>query len=169
MPARTGIDQRFYAIITNITGTPSELTNPDGMSRPSALRASGAALSGATAEREHRFAFPGQYADPETGLHYNQQRYYDPVSGSYLTPDPLGLAPSANPHAYVSNPEVLTDPPRAHVLHAWKPARTGQSRQGQGRNIVYRALNSQDARRWRGVRGSRRRTRRVSGRLSSTL
>jgi RHS repeat-associated protein len=22
--------------------------------------------------------FPGQYHDPETGLHYNQQRYYYP-------------------------------------------------------------------------------------------
>jgi RHS repeat-associated protein len=54
--------------------------------------------------------FPGQYHDPETGLHYNQQRYYDPVTGSYLTPDPLGLAPATNPHAYVPNPLIQTDP-----------------------------------------------------------
>lgn len=54
--------------------------------------------------------FPGQYDDPETGLHYNNQRYYDPVTGAYLSPDPLGLAPSPNPHAYVPNPHVLTDP-----------------------------------------------------------
>lgn len=40
--------------------------------------------------------FPGQYADSETGLHYNNQRYYDPVSGAYLSPDPLGLAPASN-------------------------------------------------------------------------
>ncbi len=32
--------------------------------------------------------FPGQYNDPETGLHYNHHRYYDPVTGRYLTPDP---------------------------------------------------------------------------------
>ena len=54
--------------------------------------------------------FPGQYADDETGLHYNYQRYYDPVTGGYLSPDPLGLAPAPNPHAYVPNPTVLTDP-----------------------------------------------------------
>jgi RHS repeat-associated protein len=54
--------------------------------------------------------FPGQYHDPETGLHYNQQRYYDPVTGSYLTPDPLGLAPAPNPHAYVPNPLIQIDP-----------------------------------------------------------
>ncbi|WP_257572342.1 RHS repeat-associated core domain-containing protein, partial [Janthinobacterium sp. UMAB-60] len=34
---------------------------------------------------------PGQYADQETGLYYNDQRYYDPAQGRYLTPDPLGL------------------------------------------------------------------------------
>ena len=54
--------------------------------------------------------FPGQYFDPETGLHYNQQRYYDPVTGSYLTPDPFGLAPAPNPHAYVPNPLQQIDP-----------------------------------------------------------
>ncbi|HWG12358.1 MAG TPA: RHS repeat-associated core domain-containing protein, partial [Streptosporangiaceae bacterium] len=53
---------------------------------------------------------PGQYADPESGLHYNQHRYYDPAAGAYLTCDPLGLAPAPNPHAYVANPMVLADP-----------------------------------------------------------
>lgn len=56
------------------------------------------------------FRFPGQYEDPETGLHYNHHRYYDPVTGRYLSPDPLGLAPAPNPHAYVPNPTLLTDP-----------------------------------------------------------
>jgi len=32
------------------------------------------------------------------------------VTGSYLTPDPLGLAPAPNPHAYVPNPLIQTDP-----------------------------------------------------------
>lgn len=36
---------------------------------------------------------PGQYADPETGYHYNHWRTYDPVRGRYLEPDPLGLQP----------------------------------------------------------------------------
>jgi uncharacterized protein RhaS with RHS repeats len=43
-------------------------------------------------------------------LHYNQHRYYDPEVGAYLTPDPLGLAAAPNPHAYVVNPQVLSDP-----------------------------------------------------------
>ena len=54
--------------------------------------------------------FPGQYADPETCLHYNYQRYYDPAIGRYLTADPLGLAPAPNPYGYVPNPHTWADP-----------------------------------------------------------
>jgi RHS repeat-associated protein len=104
------VDQRFHAIVTDLVGTPSELTNPDGEVAGRQLRTVWGGTTWSEGRAQTPLRFPGQYADPETGLHYNQQRYYDPVSGSYLTPDPLGLAPSANPHAYVSNPEVLTDP-----------------------------------------------------------
>jgi len=38
----------------------------------------------------NNFRFPGQYYDEETGLHYNYHRYYDPRTGRYLTPDPIG-------------------------------------------------------------------------------
>jgi len=36
--------------------------------------------------------FQGQYHDPESGLHYNRHRYYNPETGRYLTPDPSKLA-----------------------------------------------------------------------------
>ncbi|MFE4336756.1 RHS repeat-associated core domain-containing protein [Streptomyces sp. NPDC056831] len=54
--------------------------------------------------------YPGQIFDPETGLHYNFNRYYDPATGRYISPDPLGLAPSPNHYAYVPNPFTLWDP-----------------------------------------------------------
>lgn len=54
--------------------------------------------------------FPGQYFDPESGLHYNVSRTYDPETARYISPDPLGLAPSPNPVAYVHNPHTWVDP-----------------------------------------------------------
>ena len=58
------------------------------------------------------FRFPGQYYDDETGLHYNYHRYYDPKTGRYLTPDPIGLAGmDSNLYGYVlNNPINLIDP-----------------------------------------------------------
>ncbi|MFC7586075.1 RHS repeat-associated core domain-containing protein [Nonomuraea antimicrobica] len=54
--------------------------------------------------------FAGQYADAETGLHYNNQRYYDPATARYQSPDHLGLAPQLDPYAYVANPLIWADP-----------------------------------------------------------
>jgi RHS repeat-associated protein len=59
----------------------------------------------------NNFRFPGQYYDQETGLHYNWHRDYDPGTGRYLTPDPLGLAGGLNLFPYVdNNPLNIHDP-----------------------------------------------------------
>jgi RHS repeat-associated protein len=104
------IDERFYAIVADQVGMPAELVAADGTVAGYQQHT----LWGGTLWHPGGAAtplrFPGQYHDPETGLHYNQQRYYDPVTGSYLTPDPFGLAPAPNPHAYVPNPLTQTDP-----------------------------------------------------------
>ena len=56
--------------------------------------------------------FPGQYFDPETGLHYNYLRDYDPTVGRYVQSDPLGLsAGDLNLYRYVENaPLTFIDP-----------------------------------------------------------
>jgi RHS repeat-associated protein len=104
------VDRQFYAIVSDLIGTPSELVSPVGdLAGYQQHTLWGATLwkpGGATTP----LRFPGQYADPETGLHYNHHRYYDPATARYLTPDPLGLAPAPNPHSYVPNPTVLIDP-----------------------------------------------------------
>jgi RHS repeat-associated protein len=54
----------------------------------------------------------GQYADLETGLHYNLARYYEPRSGTFLSPDPAGLdAGSLDLYAYANgDPLNFFDP-----------------------------------------------------------
>jgi RHS repeat-associated protein len=60
---------------------------------------------------ENPFRFPGQYYDQETGLHYNYFRYYDPTTGRYVTPDPIGLEGGINLFVYVAgNPLRWVDP-----------------------------------------------------------
>ncbi|MFG2264766.1 putative T7SS-secreted protein [Streptomyces sp. NPDC048720] len=105
------IDSRFFAIVTDLVGTPSELIDEQG---DIAWRAR-STLWGTTAWATNSttytpLRFPGQYYDPETGLHYNYFRHYDPETARYVSPDPLGLNPAPNPVAYVVNPQSWIDP-----------------------------------------------------------
>ena len=103
------VDERFYAIVTDLVGTPTELVSPDG-SLASSTRTTLWGTTTATGPADCPLRFPGQYHDPETGLDYNQQRYYDPATARYTSPDPLGLAGGPDPHAYVPNPTTWIDP-----------------------------------------------------------
>ncbi|WP_369391219.1 DUF6531 domain-containing protein [Streptomyces sp. CG1] len=105
------IDSRFFAIVTDLVGTPSELVDEHG----DIAWHTRSTLWGATAWAADNttytpLRFPGQYYDPETALHYNYFRHYDPETARYLTPDPLGLTPAPNPLAYVPNPHTWVDP-----------------------------------------------------------
>ena len=52
---------------------------------------------------ENLVRFPGQYYDVETGVHYNYFRDYDPSTGRYIQPDPIGLMGGLNRFTYVRN------------------------------------------------------------------
>jgi len=84
-------------------GTPQVLTN-DGqtIAWKAAYTAFGQAAP-TIQTVENPFRFPGQYYDQETGLHYNYHRYYDPITGRYVTPDPIGLNGGTNLFVYVEN------------------------------------------------------------------
>ncbi|MBZ6248371.1 RHS repeat-associated core domain-containing protein [Streptomyces olivaceus] len=104
------IDSRFFAIVTDGIGTPTDLVDESGR----VAWCSRSTLWGITAWPKESSAYtplrwPGQYSDPETGLHYNYFRHYDPETGRYITVDPLGLSPAPNPFAYVPNPLRFTD------------------------------------------------------------
>jgi RHS repeat-associated protein len=53
---------------------------------------------------------PGQHHDRETGLYYNRHPHYDPVVGSYVNQDPIGLAGGVNTFRYPGNPISWTAP-----------------------------------------------------------
>ncbi|MEU5024031.1 putative T7SS-secreted protein [Streptomyces milbemycinicus] len=105
------VDQRFFAIVTDLIGTPTELIDESGdIAWRTRATLWGTTTWPATSTAYTPLRFPGQYYDPETGLHYNHHRYYDPTTARYLTPDPLGLAPAPNPASYVHNPHTWADP-----------------------------------------------------------
>ncbi|MFP8944609.1 putative T7SS-secreted protein [Streptomyces fenghuangensis] len=111
-PADQGeIDRRFFAIVTDLVGAPTELVDETGrIAWHTRTTLWGTTTWNRDATTYTPLRFPGQYHDPETGLHYNYFRYYDPATGRYTTPDPLGLAPSPNPATYTTNPHVQIDP-----------------------------------------------------------
>ncbi|MGV9617340.1 RHS repeat-associated core domain-containing protein [Streptomyces tendae] len=105
------IDSRFFAIVTDLVGTPTELVDETGEIAWRARRT----LWGVTTWKTSSTAFTplrfaGQYHDPESGLHYNYHRYYDPETARFASPDPLGLCPAPNPYGYVNNPFRQIDP-----------------------------------------------------------
>ncbi|QNS02252.1 DUF6531 domain-containing protein [Streptomyces xanthii] len=119
--AQDEIDSRFYAIVTDLVGTPTELLDENGDTAWHTRTTLWGTTSWSTTSTTYTpLRFPGQYYDPETGLHYNYFRHYDPETSHYLSPDPLGLAPADNPSAYVTNPGEWSDP------LGLTPCRTGE-------------------------------------------
>ncbi|NDC83641.1 RHS repeat-associated core domain-containing protein [bacterium] len=63
--------------------------------------------------------FTGKKCDPETGLYYFNQRYYDPKIGRFLTEDPAGQA--FNPYFYASNNPLMYVDPDGKFFHLLIP------------------------------------------------
>ncbi|MFY0575470.1 HNH/endonuclease VII fold putative polymorphic toxin [Cystobacter fuscus] len=106
---RTAADYAYYHL--DHLGTPVALTASDGRIVWSAdYDAFGRAVV-RMAEATSHLRLPGQYWDDETGLHYNDRRYYDPETGRYLTEDPIGIEGGLNLYLYAeANPINFSDP-----------------------------------------------------------
>ena len=55
------------------------------------------------------FRLQNQYADRETGLHYNFFRYYEPEVGRFVNQDPIGLWGGENLYWFGPNAQVWVD------------------------------------------------------------
>ncbi len=105
------VDERFFAIVADVVGTPTELVDIGGaLAWRSRTTLWGTPVADEPGAVSCPLRFPGQYHDAETGLNFNFFRYYSPVTAGYVSPDPLGLDGGPNPHEYVPNPLVWTDP-----------------------------------------------------------
>ncbi|WP_234440609.1 RHS repeat-associated core domain-containing protein [Streptomyces rimosus] len=105
------VDERFFAIITDLAGAPTELLDEAGsIAARTRTTLWGTTTWNTQATAHTPLRFPGQYFDPETELHYNYFRTYAPETARYTTPDPLGLSPAPNPTTYVHNPHTWSDP-----------------------------------------------------------
>ena len=83
--------------------------------------------------------FPGQYADSETGLYYNMNRYYNPATGRYMEPDPLLRNPAIinsaaiiNDYAYVENNPLRWTDPKGLYLGQYPPPPPGYDPSPEG-------------------------------------
>jgi RHS repeat-associated protein len=59
---------------------------------------------------ENGLRLQGQYFDEETGLCFNQSRYYDPKAGAFASQDPLGLAAGEKIYSFAPNVWSWIDP-----------------------------------------------------------
>ena len=109
--ADTGDDDAVYYYINDHLGTPQIIIDEvknivwRGDYQPFG------SVNAVVSDMGNNFRFAGQYYDSETGLHYNYFRYYDPNTGRYFTPDPIGLDGGINLFVYAGlNPIIYSDP-----------------------------------------------------------
>jgi RHS repeat-associated protein len=114
------MEERSFAPVAHLDSTGAHYYACDGTGAPEAMiSADGARVTpcersvwGSASGRGPSptpFRLAGQYADDETGLHYNRCRYYDPDAARYVSRDPVGLGANANAFLYPC-PTVDIDP-----------------------------------------------------------
>ena len=97
-----GAQPGIYYYINDHLGTPQVLVDSTGATVWQAAYLPFGKAQVQIGTITNNLRFPGQYYDDETGLHYNWHRYYDPGTGRYLIPDPIGLAGGINLYAYAN-------------------------------------------------------------------
>lgn len=130
MPIAAIVNGTKYAVHADHLNTPRKLTNASGQAAwqwkysafgdeqptkaanrfvdPTVTPGAG---SGTVVDVNYNIRYPGQYADSESGLHYNYFRSYDAKAGRYSQPDPIGLEGGWNRFSYVSgDPLSYVDP-----------------------------------------------------------
>ncbi len=103
--------ERIYYYANDPNGCPTRLLDESGKVVWAArYEAWGKVKKLSVNEVDQPLRLQGQYFDAETGLHYNRFRYYEPRIGSFISKDPLGIAPGINVYAFGPNTQKWIDP-----------------------------------------------------------
>lgn len=103
-------DGRIRHIVTSNIGAPREIFDENAGTVWTGEFDDWGRLLGETGSTTCPLRLPGQYADPETGLHYNRFRYYLPEAGQFISPDPVALYAGPNRFRYAPNAVNWIDP-----------------------------------------------------------
>ena len=125
-------EQHIYYFHTDLNGMPEELTDETGeIVWECSYQLWGKPIQEiAHTEIQQNLRYQGQYLDRETGLQYNTFRYYDPDTGRFTQPDPIGLAGGYNLYQYAPNGLTWIDP-LGLMPWAWNP-------NGMGHHLIPR-------------------------------
>jgi len=97
-------------LLSDQLGSTRALTNSSGSVTATFSYDPWGNLTGSTGSAATPFMYAGQYYDSATGLYYMQARYYDPVTGQFMSLDP-DVAQTNTPFGYGGdNPLNLVDP-----------------------------------------------------------
>jgi RHS repeat-associated protein len=104
-----------FAYVNDHLGTPRELVDERGRVAWAACHTAFGALAQvsrdpAARQVESPFRLLGQYADEESGLAYTKFRYFDPATGRWCSPDPLGIDAGPNLLGWSGSPTWAVDP-----------------------------------------------------------
>ena len=100
----------WFHLSTDIVGTPLVVSNTNGEDVWYAEYSNFGQAKVVLERCKNNLRFQGQYFDVETGLHYNRFRYYHPVTGRFVSQDPLGLEGGENEYVYAKNTLLWADP-----------------------------------------------------------
>ena len=110
-PSSPASPVRILAVHPDAIGTPRLVTDADQAERWRGDFGPFGELRSEAGDIGMRLRLPGQVVDPETGWHDNYLRTYDPQSGAYLEPDPLGAETGTEAFGYAAQqPAQFIDP-----------------------------------------------------------
>jgi RHS repeat-associated protein len=101
----------LLAVHTDHLTRPIRMTNASKTQVWNALWTPFGTAHAITGTATQNLRFPGQYFLIEQGLAYNWHRFYDPTTGRYTQPDPLGFVDGPSRYAYALNSPLMNVDP----------------------------------------------------------